>query len=433
MKKNIFILALDEFTNALFATIHHADNYQYYPLLPPEKIISAPSYSIPDLIDEACQKITDFKGKIDAIVSYWDFPATLMLPRLRQEAGLPTTSIESILRCEHKYWSRMVQEKAAHAMIPRFVPFDPFDDEPLKQVNLEYPFWIKPVKAHSSILGFRIESREDFAAAITEIRKRIGRFSDPFNDIFKEADTPPEVTPINGNYCLAEEIISAQNQCTLEGYVYEGKTTIYGAVDSLREVNPTSFSRYHYPSRLPKDVLGKMIEVTTKVMPLTGLNNEPFNIEFFHGPDTGRISLLEINPRISKSHCPLFYFVEGASHQEVMLELGLGMKPRYPHGKGRYPMATKFMVRRYAGDAMVQRVPSREEIKAVQNEIDGVLVVIWVKEGDRLSHFADTDSYSFEIANIFAGGKNEEDLIDKYQRIMQKLPFEFEPMSEQEH
>lgn len=433
MKKNIFVLALDKFTNSLFATIHHADNYQYHALLPPEKMISAPSYSIPELIEAACQKISDFKGDVDAIVSYWDFPATLLLPKLRQKAGLSSTTTESILRCEHKYWSRLVQEKAAQGMIPRFVPFDPFDEEPLRQITLEYPFWIKPVKAHSSILGFRIEDRKDFVAAISEIRERIGRFSDPFNDIFKEADTPPEVSSVNGSYCLAEEIISAQNQCTLEGYVYEGKTTVYGAVDSLREVNSSSFSRYHYPSRLPKDVLGKMTEVTAKVMPLTGLNNEPFNIEFFHDPDTGRISLLEINPRISKSHCPLFYFVEGASHQEVMLELGLGLQPRYPHGKGRYPMATKFMVRRYEGDAVVKRVPSSEEILAVQNEIDGVLVVLWVKEGDRLSHFADTDSYSFEYANIFIGGKDEKDLIDKYQRTMQKLPFEFEPMSAQEH
>jgi hypothetical protein len=80
---------------------------------------------------------------------------------------------------------------------------------------------------------------------------------------------------------------------------------------------------------------------------------------------------------------------------------------------------------------VVKRVPSSEEILAVQNEIDGVLVVLWVKEGDRLSHFADTDSYSFEYANIFIGGKDEKDLIDKYQRTMQKGPFDVEPMSAQ--
>ena len=432
MKKNIFVIALDEFTNKLFDTIHHADNYQYHALLPPEKIISAPNYAMPELIDEARLRLASFGGSVDAIVSYWDFPATLMLPILRQSAGLPTTSIESILRCEHKYWSRTVQREVAQEMIPRVVPFNPFDEEPLNQIDLDFPFWIKPVKAHSSILGFNIENRADFYAAIPKIRERIGRFSDPFNDIFQKADTPSKIAPINGNYCLAEEIISAKNQCTLEGYVFNGKTTVYGVVDSLREENSSSFSRYHYPSRLPKEVLARMTDVTVRVMQRTKLNNEPFNIEFFHEPETGRISLLEINPRISKSHCPLFYFVEGASHQEVMVELGLGKKPEYPQGKGRYPMATKFMVRRYSGDAIVRRVPRRDEIEELQKEVDGVLVMVWVKEGDRLSNFVDTDSYSFEYANIFIGGESEEELVKKYQQCIKRLPFEFESVTKLE-
>lgn len=432
MKKNIFIIALDEFTNTLFGTVNQADLYRYYPLLPPEKIIAVANYSMPDLLAEACRTLEKFNGTADAIVSYWDFPATLMLPTLRQAAGLPTTSTESILRCEHKYWSRAIQREVVPEMVPAAVAFNPFDDDPLARVDLDFPFWIKPVKAHSSILGFRIDSLADFQTALPKIRESIGRFSDPFNYLFKKCEVPAEIAAIDGSYCLAEEIISAENQCTLEGYVFEGEPRIYGVVDSLREENPSSFSRYHYPSRLPADVQQQMCEVAIRVLRRTGLNNEPFNIEFFHDPQTGRISLLEINPRISKSHCPLFFLVEGASHQEVMLEVGLGILPEYPHGKGRYPMATKFMVRRYAGDAIVRRVPRREEIEAMRREIDGVLVVIWVKEGDRLSHFADTDSYSFEYANIFIGGENEDDLLDKYRRCMQQLPFEFEPVTTQE-
>jgi biotin carboxylase len=429
MKKNIFVLALDEFTSNLFGTIQNAENYQYHGLLPPEKIISAHNYVMPELLDEARLRLAKFKGSVDAIVSYWDFPATLMLPLLRQSAGLPTTSIESILRCEHKYWSRTVQREVAQKMIPSVEPFNPFDEDPLNQVNLNFPFWVKPVKAHSSILGFRIENSADFYDVIPKIRERIGRFSEPFNDIFQRADTPSKIAPINGNYCIAEEIISAKNQCTLEGYMFNGKTFVYGVVDSLREENQSSFSRYHYPSRLPKEALERMADVTAQVMQRTKLNNEPFNIEFFHDPETGHIFLLEINPRISKSHCPLFYFVEGASHQEVMVELGLGKKPEYPQRKGRYPMATKFMLRRYSGDAIVRRVPRRDEIEALQKEVDGVLVMVWAKEGDRLSTFADTDSYSFEYANIFVGGGSEEELLKKYQLCMKRLSFEFESLT----
>ena len=430
MQKNIFVVALDQFTEALFATINHPDDYLYHSLLPSEKIISAPNYSMSDLIEEGCHKITNFKGSVDAVVCYWDFPATLLLPIFRQAAGLPTTSLESILRCEHKFWSRQIQSKVVPEIIPKAVPFDPFCDDPLTQIDLAYPFWIKPVKAHSSILGFRIESKEDFYRALPQVRNRIGRLAEPFNYIFRQVDVPPEIAHIDGSHCVAEEIISAQDQCTLEGYVFNGETIVYGVVDSLREKSFSSFSRYHYPSRLPQDVQEQMVAITKKVMPLTGLNNEPFNIEFFHAPNTGRITLLEINPRISKSHCPLFYFVEGASHQEVMVELALGKRPHYPHRTGSYAMASKFMVRRYTGDALVRRVPSNDEIAAIKEQIDGVMALAWVKEGERLSRFQDTDSYSYEYANIFVGGNNEDELLSKYNSVIQKLPFEFEPITE---
>ncbi|WP_020676207.1 ATP-grasp domain-containing protein [Geopsychrobacter electrodiphilus] len=431
MKKNIFVLALDDFTNALFGTIRQADSYRYHSLLPPRKIIAAANYSMPELLATASRQLERFEGRVDAIVSYWDFPTTLMLPTLRRAAGLPTTSLESILRCEHKLWSRAIQREVVPEMIPRVSAFDPFAADPLSRIDLDFPFWIKPVKAHSSILGFRIECPADFHAATPLIRQRIGRFSDPFNYLFQRAEVPGEIAAVDGNHCLAEEIITAQHQCTLEGYVFHGEPRVFGVIDSLRETNRSSFSRYHYPSRLPQEVQQRMIEVTLQVMRRTGLNNEPFNIEFFHDPQTGRISLLEINPRISKSHCPLFHLVEGASQQEVMLEVALGIQPNYPRGAGAYPMATKFMVRRYAGDAWVRRVPRAVEIAAMQQEIDGVLVMVWVKEGDRLSEFTDSDSYSFEYANIFIGGKSEEELLSKQQRCLEMLPFEFEPLTAQ--
>lgn len=432
MKKNIFVLALDDFTKALFGTIRQANHYSYHALLPPRRIIASANYSMQELLAEAFRELKKFNGSVDAIVSYWDFPATMMLPTLRQAAGLATTSTESILRCEHKYWSRLIQHEVVPELIPAVAAFNPFADDPLSQINLDFPFWIKPVKAHSSILGFRIDNHADLSAAIPQIRGRIGRFSEPFNVLFERAEVPAEIAAVNGSYCLAEEIISAKNQCTLEGYVYNGESTIYGVVDSLREENPSSFSRYHYPSRLPAEVLQQMCEVAVRVVRRTGLNNEPFNIEFFHDPATGRITLLEINPRISKSHCPLFFLVDGASHQEVMVEVALGIQPEYPNKQGLYPMATKFMARLYCGDAMVRRVPTDEEIKTLQQEVDGVFVVVWAREGARLSDFTDSDSYSFEYANIFVGGSCEEELLEKYHACMQRLPFEFEPLPAQE-
>jgi len=75
--------------------------------------------------------------------------------------------------CEHKYWSRVEQAASVPEVVPAFAGFDPFDDNALESIDLEYPFWIKPVKSHSSQLGFMIENAEQFHEAIPDIREKI--------------------------------------------------------------------------------------------------------------------------------------------------------------------------------------------------------------------------------------------------------------------
>jgi len=42
---------------------------------------------------------------------YMDFPVSTMLPLICKEFGTRSPSLESLLKCEHKYWSRVEQKK----------------------------------------------------------------------------------------------------------------------------------------------------------------------------------------------------------------------------------------------------------------------------------------------------------------------------------
>ena len=56
-------------------------------------------------------------------------------------------------------------------------------------------------------------------------------------------------------------------------------------------------------------------------------------------------------------------------------------------------------------------------------------IKILVKEGDRLSELAAVqNSYSYELANIFAGGRDERDMLEKYHSILEMLPLKIEKM-----
>jgi hypothetical protein len=428
--KNIFVIGMEPFNLGLLEQIEGARDYAFHTLLTYEEAVRPASSHIEfdQLLRMAEERLYQFGVTVDAIISYWDFPSSALVPMLQKEFGLPGPSLEAVAKCQHKYWSRCQQKEVVPDMVPRFVAVDPFEDPPLSQIGLSCPFWIKPIKAHSSYLGFEIADEADFRRALPIIRASIANFADAFNEFLRRVDTPPEIAPIGGYHCIAEESISAGQQCTLEGYAYEDEVEVYGIVDSIREGEREScFARYQYPSRLPQQVQARMTDAACRVIKHIGYRNAPFNAEFDWDADTDHIWLLEINARISKSHSPLFKLVDGETHQKVAIDLALGHRPAMPRGQGYYRLAGKFMMRVF-DDGMVKRVPGPDDFARVRAEFPEVMIRLMVEEGQRLSHLLYQDSYSYEIAEIFLGADSEDALLEKYDRVCSLLPFEFGPI-----
>lgn len=273
-----------------------------------------------------------------------------------------------------------------------------------------------------------VRNESELDTAIAEIRKKIYCFAKPFNYLLQFADLPDDIAAVDGYHCIAEGIISRGLQCTLEGYVFDGKLCVYGAVDSIREgEHGSSFSRYQYPSSIPQPAQDKMIAATERLFSHIGFDNGPFNIEYYWEKESDHIWLLEINPRISKSHCPLFRNVDGMSHHQVMLDLALGKQPVFPYRQGLYRYAAKFMWRTDA-DALVKRVPREQEMQAITRRIKGIEILLHVNKGMRLSDLHYQDSYSFEVATVFIGGDSEQALLHKYRDVQQALALELAPL-----
>lgn len=427
--KNIFVFGSDDFNLAQMRALDEARQFRFYELFRHAEIKADREIPAQRLYEAALARLHRFSGPIDAIIGYWDFPVSTTLPLLRKPFGLPSPSFEAVLKCEHKYWSRLEQRRVIPDYIPDFCAVDPFANEPRRQITLGYPFWIKPVKSASSHLGFMVRNEVDLGHAIDAIRENIFRFATPFNYLLQFAALPDEVATVDGFHCIAEGIISRGRQCTLEGYAYDGEVHIYGAVDSIREGrHRSSFARYQYPSSIPSRVLDQMVAVTARFMNYIDFNDGPFNVEYYWDANRDRIWLLEINTRISKSHCPLFRDVDGATHHKVMLDLALGKRPDFPRRQGPYRCAAKFMWRVYE-DAMVRRVPTDAELRAVCRQIPGVEIQFHIQEGMRLSQLKDQDSYSYEIAVVFVGGNSQKELLEKHRAVQQTLRLKLAPLS----
>lgn len=426
VRSNVFVLGLDDFHLKQLNGLRTARTYHFHELYRKEDVKSGAEDVVRRVLAGARDKLASFPGNIDAIVGYWDFPVSTMLPILRRENGLPTPTLESVLKCEHKYWSRLEQAQVVPEHIPTFCAVDPFDDDSIGSVSIEFPFWIKPVRSVLSYLGFGITNTWELHHAISSIRAGIARIAVPFDDLLRYAELPEEIVPINGRHCIVESIISQGRQCTLEGYVFSGKVSIYGAVDSVREGKHGScFNRYQYPSTLPPGVLARMASITEQFLTRIGFDCSPFNIEFYWNEKTDQIWLLEVNTRISKSHAPLFKMVDGEFHHQVMLDLGLGRQPRFPSREGAHKVAAKFMWRAHQ-DAIVRRVPDSELLAQVRSRLPGCEIELHVEPGMRLSELSYQDSYSFELAAIFLGADDEAELMHRYAQCQQALAFELE-------
>ncbi|WP_206075644.1 ATP-grasp domain-containing protein [Marinobacter sp. NP-4(2019)] len=426
--KNVFVFGADDFNLSQIQAIDDQGKYRFHRLYSYQEVKAGPEFPVQQLYTGALRKLANFVGSIDAIVGYWDFPVSTLLPLLRKPYHLPSPSFESVLKCEHKYWSRLEQSRIVPDHIPDFCAVDPFSDDYRAQITVNYPFWIKPVKAAFSYLGFKVRNGAELDHAIARIREGIPRFATPFNYLLQFAELPDDIAAIDGNHCIVESIISKGRQCTLEGYAYAGEVTVYGAVDSFREgKHRSSFFRYQYPSTIPRRIQQQMMTISETFLRHIGFDNGPFNIEFYWDRRNDQIWLLEVNTRISKSHCPLFQKVDGESHHKIMVELALGKRPDFQHRQGKYRVAAKFMWRVY-DDARVTDVPSPKRLKELQSQFVDVDLQLHIKCGDILSSLKDQDSYSFEVAVFFIGANCQKELLQKHRDVKAAIHLEFEPL-----
>ncbi|MBS3805613.1 MAG: hypothetical protein KGY54_13785 [Oleiphilaceae bacterium] len=429
--KNIFVVGMDSFNHELLKTLNDGEQYRFISLFDYEEVVNPPGFSYPsmnDLVDRARATFKLFDGTVDGIIGFWDFPTSALVPMIARDAGLAAPTLEAVARCEHKYYARLEQTKAVPDMVPRFQVINPFDEDPAEAVTLDYPFWVKPIKAHSSFLGFHVDGPETLRQCMATTREQISKLGEPFNEFLARVELPPEVEGIDGYHCIAEEIISAGFQCTLEGYCWENQVKVFGVVDSIKSKEKEStFSRYQYPSKLPSEVQARMVVATRELMRQIEYDGGAFNIEFFWNPDTDHIYLLEVNSRVSKSHSPLFLMVDGATNLKVPLDLALGRRPEFPSREGVHPLAGKFMLR-YFEDGIIERLPDDNDLARLRELDPEARVVLEASEGMQLSELKLQDSYSYEVAAIFLGAESQKALLDKFEKAKEILGFKIRPL-----
>ena len=219
-RKIIAVVGADDHNLDMIRAIPEADQWTLERVLEWEEV--QPDHGridFDELYDRARSRIDSLDRKPDAIIGYLDFPVTSLVALLSRDYGLPGASPEAVASCEHKFWMREIERRTMPETAPGVAAINPFAPDEARREAPEFPFWLKPVKAHSSVLGFMVEDDDDFEEALHASRQKLHFFGEPFNDFLAHLERPGGTEGIGGNHVVAEELVSAERQFTLEGYV----------------------------------------------------------------------------------------------------------------------------------------------------------------------------------------------------------------------
>ena len=363
--------------------------------------------------------VAKYRGHIDGVISNNEHFGTLIAAAVAQRLSLPGTDPAVIIAAQHKYYARCLQQKLVADATPRFSVF-PYKVESPAAVGLPFPLYVKPVKATFSVLARRVDS---FAQLQSHLRFNaletliLHKLVTPFNDLMAR------FTPftIDAHHLIAEEIMSGV-QVNVDGFMHNGKMTILGIVDEVMYPGTQAFMRFEYPSRLPAAVLERMRALAERLFTGIDYGYGFFNVELIYQPETGRIQVIEINPRMASQIVNLYRRVDGYDPYEVLIDLALGVAPRVTAGEGVFGAAASFVFRRFDGRE-VTRVPGQAQIESVHHRYPDARLMLYLKRGAGLAREMKwLGSYRYAVLNL--GGASTEDLHRRYDEIRRELSFD---------
>jgi hypothetical protein len=354
------------------------------------------------------------------ILSTDDYPGSLLSNIAARQLGLPGTPPDVALLCQHKFLSRQKQQECIPEAVPSFwlVPRRTRDVR-TRSRTWKFPFFVKPVKSGFQMFADAVENYRELTVLRRRARRHLSDFTKPFNAMFRlYGGAGP-----NASALLAEELLSGQ-PFTVEGFVYDGRTTILGVVDAYYYRGTRSYQRFQYPSSLSVAVQQRAADLIARLMTHLQYRHGLFNVDCLYNRRTDRIYLLEVNPRMAAQIADLFEKVDGTNSYSVLLSLACGRRPKVTVREGCYRVAASFVLRRF-GD---RRVVAINEPEAVLAKFPDARAHVYIEPNTKLSddEFQDMRSYVYAIVNI--GAQTEKDLWRKFRMSEALLAARFRPV-----
>jgi hypothetical protein len=273
------------------------------------------------------------------------------------------------------------------------------------------------VRATYSVLARRIDRFDELRRHLSfwPFEKWvIKRLVKPFNDLMRWY-TDYE---LDAHHLIAEEILPGM-QVNMDGYVHAGSVRVLGVIDENMYPGTTAFRSFEYPSRVPPEVGARMTALAEKLLAGIGYRHGFFNLEFCWDPQSGRIAVIELNPRMASQLSYLYECVDGLRPYELLLALAAGDAPKDGPQAGRFRHAASFTLRKFDGKPLAAH-PTPEMLARARREYPEAHLMLYLKRGASLAREMKwLGSYRYAVVNM--GARSQEDLHARFHGLARLL------------
>ena len=328
--------------------------------------------------------------------------AALMAERM----GWPGTPVSAVLACQHKLHARRVMQEVAPEANTGFGLMPARYGEPIPE-GIDYPSFVKPVKAAFSVLARTVHNREELAALTRFYPWElwvIRHLVEPFERVARQ-----RLPQAGSAHRMLLEQPAGGRQYNLDGYVFKGELRPLGVVESVMYPGTQAFMRFVYPCALPDAARDRAIDVARRFLAAVGFDHGLFNMEFFHDPASDRLTVIEFNPRMAAQFSDLYLRVDGLDLHRVALELAHGRDPAVlPRAVPGAGVAASFVYRSF-DPAARPPMPGLARRHALARAFPDALLFSFPKTPGQIARdFKWLGSYRYGILHL--GGRDAGDL-----------------------
>jgi hypothetical protein len=228
---------------------------------------------------------------------------------------------------------------------------------------------------------------------------------------------------------MAEQPVHAR-QYNLDGYVFNGELRPLGIVESVMYPGTQAFARFVYPCGIEAEGERKAIDTARRFLAAVGFTHGLFNMEFFFDTATGKLTVIEFNPRMAAQFSDLYLRVDGIDLHRVALELAYGRDPALLlRAQSTAGTAASFVYRIFH-PALVPAMPNPERQQAFAQRFADGLLFCFPKTASAIARdFKWLGSYRYGIVHL--GGRDTVELFQRCHEASDVLGWPTCPLSAQ--